>query len=116
MIPASLETFTESPEIDIIRGVHIFEPDLEKNLTGCFLGNSIPKAAHCFLGMVDDTCVVRILLFDILRLIDIPKILLLWYGLVCPDDTALGQIPVVCEWKVHSAMADPEKIPVVSIW
>lgn len=90
MIPAPLQTFTEPSEIDIVCGVHIFEPYLEKDLTGCLLGHSIPEAAHCFLGMVDDACVIGILFFDILRLINIPEVLLLWYGVVCPNNAALG--------------------------
>lgn len=122
MIPSTVQTFTEFSKVDIVGGIDIFEADFEKYLTGCFLRNSISKAAHCFLGMVDDTSMVWVLFFDVLRLVNIPnilntrKILLLWYGLICPDDAALGQSHVALEWKVHAAMADPEKIPTVSVW
>lgn len=115
MIPPPLKTVTESSEIKIIWGIHIFQTNFEKDLSGSFLRDSISMGAHWFLGMVYQTSVVGIPFIYSIRLVNIAEILLLWHGVVCPDDSALGQVSV-CVWKVHSTMTDPENIPVVSIW
>jgi hypothetical protein len=108
MVSAPPVTIAELLKVKVVWGIHILETDIQEYLTGRFLRYRISKAAHCSLGMVDDACVVGILLFNVVGAVDIPKILPLWYCLIRPDDSTFRKDVVAGEWEMHSAMADPE--------
>lgn len=116
LIIAPLAPLAEPPQLNVVPGVEVLQSQLVQYLPRGFLRHRVDEAAHWVMRMVHHARMVGVLLFQLVGLPQVPEVALLGHGVVLTDDPAPGDVsPSVIGGEVHAAVAEPQKVPMVSV-
>jgi len=115
MVRPIVGTFAEPLQDNVEGGAGLLQADLVEDLPCCLLCDGIGERADAVLLMVHDPRVVRVLLPKLVGDGDSPEVLLLRNGMVVPGNASLGYNLIIVGGETHTAVAHPEKAPVVTV-